>query len=152
MRAGGGSGCDPAFLPAAVDDGAFDVLDGDRRRVDAQHAGAFARRGADAAGELGEIIGLVQAFQRLVPEAAIDQVVPFGDQVVDRAAGGHAAEQGAGVAKGNAAIHAAGALLAQLGLVQMKMELVPVADALQGRTVQRQLAQILYEILWVCPL
>ncbi len=109
---GGRLGDDPAFLPAVVDDGALDVLDGDRRLVDAEHARAFARRGADAAGELGKIVGLVQAFQRLVPEAAINQIVPLRDQVVDRAAGGHAADQRAGVAEGDAAIHAARALLA----------------------------------------
>ena len=125
-------GHDPAFVPAVVDDGAFDVLDGDGRGVDAEHARAFAGGGADAAGEVGEIIGFVQAFEGFVPEAAIDQVVPFGDEVVDGAAGGHAAEQGAGVAEGNAAIHAAGALLAQLGFVQVQVEFVPVADALRG--------------------
>jgi hypothetical protein len=89
-------------------------------------------RGADAAGEIGEIVGLVQAVERFVPQAAINQVVPLRDQVVDGAARGHAAEQRAGVAKRNAAIHAARALLAQFLLVQVKMEFVPVADALQG--------------------
>jgi hypothetical protein len=64
---------------------------------------------------------------------------------VNGAAGGHAAQQGAGVAKGHAAIHAAGALLAQGFLVQVKMKLVPITNALQGRTVQGQLPQILYE-------
>ena len=56
----------PSLLPAAVDDGALDVLDRDRRRVDAEHARAFARRGADAAGELGKVVGLVQALERLL--------------------------------------------------------------------------------------
>ncbi len=62
----------------------------------------------------GKVVGLVQALERFPPQPAIDQIVPFGDQVVDRAAGGHAADQLAGVAERNAAIHAARALVAQL--------------------------------------
>ena len=138
-------GHDPAFLPAAVDDGALEVLDGDRRGVDAEDAGAFARGRADAAGEVGEVVGLVQPLERFLPQAAIDQVVPLGDEVVDRAAGGHAAEQRAGVAEGDAAIHAAGALLAELALLQVVVEFVPVADAFEGRAVQRQFAQVFDE-------
>ena len=63
------------------------------RLVDAQHARAFARRGADPAGELGEVVGLVQAIERLAPQAAVDQVVPLGDQVVDGQPAGHALDQ-----------------------------------------------------------
>ena len=48
---------DPAFLPAAIDDRAFDGLDGDRLVVDVEGARGLARRGADAAGKFGEIIG-----------------------------------------------------------------------------------------------
>ena len=80
-------GHDPAFLEALIDDGALDGLDRDRRLVDAEDARAFARRRADAAGELGEVVGLVQPFERFLPQAAIDEVVPLGDEVVDRAAG-----------------------------------------------------------------
>ena len=86
-------GHDPAVLPAVVGDGALDVFDGDRRIVDAEHARTFARRRTDAAGEIGEIIRLVQPFERFLPQAAINQIVPFGNQIVDRAAAGHAAEQ-----------------------------------------------------------
>lgn len=42
----------PAALEGVVDDGALDVLDGDGRLGDAQHAGALARRGAHATREL----------------------------------------------------------------------------------------------------
>jgi hypothetical protein len=34
----------------------------------------------------GKVVGLVQALERLVPEPAVDKVVPLGDEVVDRAA------------------------------------------------------------------
>ena len=54
---------------------------------DAEHAGAFARRRAGAAGELREIVRLVQAIERILPAAVVDEVVPLGNQVVDRATG-----------------------------------------------------------------
>ena len=60
-------GLDPAFLPGAVDDRFFDQLDGDRRLVDAQHAGRFARRRADAPGKLREIIRGMQDANRFLP-------------------------------------------------------------------------------------
>jgi hypothetical protein len=129
-------GEDPAFVPAFVDDLALDVLDRDGRVVDAEHAGAFARGGADAAGELGEVVRLVQTLERFLPEAAIDQIVPLGDEVVDRAAGGHAADEFAGVAERNAAIHAAGALIAEFLLLHVRVKLLPVfrcARAARGR-------------------
>ena len=132
VRCFGRFGGDPAFVPAAVNDGALDVFDGDGRGIDAEHARAFARRGADAAGEFGEIIRLVQPFERFLPQAAIDEVVPFRDEVMDRAAAGHAAEERAGVAERDAAIHAARGLLAELALLHVMVELVPVAYALEG--------------------
>ena len=141
----GRHGGDPAFVPAAVNDGALDAFDGDGRGVDAEHARAFARRGADAAGEFGEIVRLVQPFERLLPQAAIDEVVPFRDEVVDGTAAGHAAEERAGVAEGRAAVHAARALLAQAGLRQVQVKFLPVRNAPGRRTVRRQFAQILNE-------
>src|SRR5690606_33053633 len=55
----------PALGPRPVDDRVLDVLDRDRRVRDAEHARALARRGARAAGELGEVVRLVQAIERL---------------------------------------------------------------------------------------
>jgi hypothetical protein len=103
--------------------------------VHAEHARAFARRGADAAGELGKIIRLVQAVERFAPEAAINQIVPFGNQIVDRAAAGHAADELAGVAERNAAIHAARALFLQVGFGQVEVKFLPVGDARERRAV-----------------
>ena len=97
---------DPAFFPGAVHDLAFDGLDGDRAVDDVQGAARLAGRGADAAGEFREIVGGVQVLGRGAPLVAIDQVVPVGNQVVDRAAL---------VTEGNAAIHAARRLLADIG-------------------------------------
>src|SRR5262249_34438968 len=123
---GGRLRLDPAFLVRLVDDRALDRLDGDRRLADAEHARTLARRRAAAAGELREVVGLVQPFQRFLPEAAIDQVVPLRDEVVDRAAGGHAADERAGMAERHAAIHAAGALFLEHVLAGMLVEFLPV--------------------------
>ena len=52
---------DPAFLQRALDDRPLDRLDRDRVGVDAEHARAFARRRAEPAGELREVVGREQA-------------------------------------------------------------------------------------------
>src|SRR5690606_11029314 len=62
-----------------------------------------------------------------------------------RAAGGHVADQLAGVTEGHAAIHAARGLLAQRLVFHVVMELVPVAHALLRRAIHRNLAQVLDE-------
>ena len=139
---------DPALVPAFIDDRNLDVLDRDRRRVDAEHARALARRGTDAARELGEVVRLMQPLQRFLPQAAIDEVIPFRDEVVDRAAAGHAADQRAGVAKRDAAIHAARALRAEFVLRQVEMKLLPVAGAFQRRAVSGDFAEIFDEAGW----
>ena len=58
-----------------------------------------------------------------LPAVVVDQVVPVGNEVVDRAAG---------MAEGHAAIHAASALLALLFLGKRLVDLEPVLDALVG--------------------
>ena len=90
---GGRLRSDPALCQAVVDDRALDVLDRDRWPFNAEHARAFARRRTNPAGEFREIVGLVQALERFFPKSAIDQIVPFRNQVVDRATGSHAADQ-----------------------------------------------------------
>src|SRR5262249_51294104 len=121
---------DPTFFKTLIDDGALDALDRHRRLIDAQHARTLARRRADAAGEFGEVVRLVQPIQRLAPQSTVNEIVPFGDQVVDGTAGGHAFDERAGVAERHAAIHATGALGAQLLLVGVLVELSPVVYAL----------------------
>ncbi len=114
-------GDDPALLPPLVGDGALDGLDGDRVVDDVERARSFARRRADAASDLGEVVGRVQVLERTAPVAVIDEVVPIRDLIVHRTTV---------VAVGNAAIHAAAGLLLDLGLGQRLDELVPVLQAL----------------------
>ncbi len=109
----------PAFVPAPVDDGVLDGLDAHRRFIDAQGAGRLARRGTDAPGELGEVVGRVQHVERALPIALPHEVVEVGNDVVDRATV---------VAERNAAVHAAPSL--RLGLVfrQFVDEFLPVLE------------------------
>ena len=144
-------GDDPAFVQASVDDRALDVLDRDGRCVDAQHARAFARRGADAAGELGEVVRLVQPLERFLPQPAIDEIVPLGNEVVDRATARHARQQRAGVAERNAAVHAPRALFLQLVLRHVKVKFHPVCDPLLSATDPAEARADIPEILWVYP-
>jgi len=126
-------GGDPAFVPTFVSDRTLDVLDRDWRIGDAKHARTFAGRGADTTCEFGEVVRLVQAIERLAPESAIDEVVPFRNEVVDRATTRHAADQRARVAKWNAAVHTACALGTEFVLRHVQVEFVPVADAIARR-------------------
>ena len=102
-----GRGRHPALGPGPVDDLHLDLLDRHRVGVDAEHAGGLARRRAEPAGELGEVVGRVQPLGRGPPVAAPDQVVPLRDQVAQRAAV---------VAERDAAVHAPPGLALQIAL------------------------------------
>ena len=108
-----------------VDDADLDLLDRDRVVVDAEHAGALAGGGAEAARELREVVRGVEAVDGLAPAVPVDEVVPVGDQVAERAAL---------VAEGDAAVHAARALLLELVRLEGQVDLLPVVDALADGT------------------
>ena len=101
----GTCGVDPALVPRPVDDLDLDLLDRHRVGVDAEHARRLARRRAQPAGELGEVVRGVQAVDGVAPVVAVDEVVPVRDQVAERAAV---------VAERDAAVHAAPGLGLQL--------------------------------------
>src|SRR5262249_370474 len=124
-----------ALRDRAVGDRAFDGLDGDGVVVDVERAGRLARRRADAAGDLREIVGRVQIARGFLPVAAIDEIVPVGDLVVHGAAGRWGGDQIGAVAIGDAAVHAARRLLAVVLLRQRQHELAPMPDALLDRLV-----------------
>src|SRR5205814_9609759 len=90
--------------------------------ADLEHARRLARGGAETAGELGEVVGGMQLRDRVAPAVAVDEVVPVGNQVAQRTAV---------VTEGHAAIHAAGALVTQLGDRPGEQELAVVVRALE---------------------
>ena len=128
-----------------VGDGAFDGLDGDRIVVEVERARRLARRRADPAGDLGEIVGRVQVARRFVPAVAIDEVVPVRNLVVHRAAIGHAGDRIGAMAIRHAAIHAARGLRAQFILGQRQHELAPMPDAFRDRLVVAILTFVIEE-------
>src|ERR1700761_1930373 len=118
--AGWGRRRDPALGPRPLGDRQLDLLNGDRFVVDRQHACRLARRRADEPGELREVVGGVQLLDRVAPLVAVDEGVPVRDEVAQRAAL---------MAERDAAVHAAGALAAQLlGRLEAEVLLV-VVDA-----------------------
>src|SRR5262249_8785424 len=84
----------------------------------------------------GEVVGGMEALDRFLPAAAIHQVVPVGNDVSERAAF---------VAKRDAAIHAARALLTKLVFRKLALELAPVPQPLLDRSARRHLARDLHE-------
>ena len=119
-------GEDPAFLPGAVDDRAFDRLDGHRVVVEVERARRLAGRWAQPAGEFREIVGRVQIDGGGLPITAIDEIVPVRDLVVHRTAV---------VTIRYAAIHAARRLVAVGFLRQRNDEFLEMANAIGGRRV-----------------
>ena len=92
---------DPALLPAPIDDGVLNRFDADRVVIHIQGTRGFARCWANAAGELGEIVGAVQNRQSVLPVVVEHQIVEVRNDVVDRTTA---------VAKRCTAIHATRAL------------------------------------------
>ena len=131
----------PALDEGAVDDGILDVLNGHRWVGDTKHARTFARSRAYAAGELREVIGLVQAIDRLFPALLINEMVPLGDEIVDRATI-------AGLAKWHAAIHAARALGLQVALLGRGVNFIVIVQALKRIAIWHRLALELHESSW----
>src|ERR1700722_12375846 len=111
---------DPAFGVCAVDDRAFDGLDRDRRVLDVQRAGRFAWRWTHAPSDFWEVVGREQIAGGFHPVAAVGEVVPVGDLVVNRTAD---------VTIRDTAIHAARRLIARRILAQRQHKLAIVADS-----------------------
>src|SRR5262249_38644293 len=109
--------------------------DGDGVVVDVERAGGFARRRTDTAGHLRKVVGGVQVARSLLPVAAVDQVVPVRDLVVDRAASRRARREIGAVAIRDAAVQAARGLRSILLLGERQHEFAPMLDALLDRLV-----------------
>src|SRR5207245_469259 len=127
---------DPASLEGMLDDAELDLLDRDGIVVDPEDARPLAGRRAEPARPFREVVGRVQALDRVAPVVAIDEVVPVGDDVAERAAL---------VAEGDAAVHAPRPLRPHLSLGERKIDLPPVADPLLDRAARRSLAPDLEE-------
>ena len=120
-----------ARSPLVIGDGTLVVLDGGGLVLKAQVARGLAGSGAHAARELGERVGERQALSGVGPHAAPHEVVPLGDQVVQRASrAASLAKREARLAERDAAVHAAACLRALVLLVQRHRELPKVLERL----------------------
>ena len=136
--------------PLPVADGALVVVDGLRLVGAAQVAGRLTEGRAHATRELGQRRGERQALGRLVPEPAVDEVIPLGDEVVQRAAArARLAKADAGLAEGHTAHHAAACLHALLLGSEQRVELLEVARALGHRTQAVRTASVLEKRSWL---
>mmetsp|Transcript_811 Transcript_811/g.2763 ORF Transcript_811/g.2763 Transcript_811/m.2763 type:complete len:446 (-) Transcript_811:34-1371(-) len=111
----------PPLGPRPLDDGVLHRLDRDALVDQAGDAGPLAGRRADAACELGEVVGRGEVGVGLPPLAVEDLLVELGDDVADRAARVR-------VAEGRAAVHAPRRLARELGLVCGPVDLCVVGE------------------------
>src|SRR5208283_1419511 len=96
----------------------------------------LARRRTHAASEFGKVVGRMQALDRVLPAPAINQVVPIGNDVAERATL---------VAEGDPAIHAARSLRAKLVFGHLEVIFAPILQALLDGTPRWRLAFDLHE-------
>ena len=71
----------PTLVEGVVDDLDLDLLDGHRVGVDSQHARGLAWGGAKPPGELREVVGRMQSFDRFLPAIAVHEVIPLWNEV-----------------------------------------------------------------------
>ena len=79
-----------------LNDGALNVLYGDRRLYKTKHTGAFAGSRANPSRKLREVVGFCQPVVGFVPESVVDIVIPLGHKIVDGAATRHTAQHESG--------------------------------------------------------
>ena len=128
------------MFKAVFDNFQLDILDRDGVIVDAQNACSFARRGAQTARELREVVGCMEAVKRFTPPAQTNQVVPLRDDVSQRATV---------VAERNPAVHTPCCLLAQIRQVLLLVHLVPVQQPKRNWPVGFVVTGILLKSMWV---
>src|ERR1019366_5086679 len=104
--------------------------------VDREHARWLARGWAETAGELGEVVGSVETLHCGPPVVAVDEVVPLGDEVAQRAAV---------VTERHAAVHAPRSLVAQHLHREGEIHLAVVGDPLRHRTFVGGVTRVLEE-------
>ena len=112
-------------------------------------ASLFAQCRTDARGKFREIIGYSESFIRKLPCSAIDEVVPFGDKVIKRTSGDHAADRHTCLTEGDAAVHAACRLLTAILFTKRRMEFIIVKNSLFFLLCRRILSFIFQKSCWL---
>ena len=134
----------PAMFPLPIGDGALVVVNRLGLVVARQVARRLAQRRAHAAGELGHGACQRQTLRRLLPLSAPHQVVPLGNEVVQRAPRrARRPKRLAHLAKRHATRHAAACLHARFVLGNRLIQLVEIARALLNRSQAMRHAAVL---------
>ena len=96
----------------------------------AAHACLLAQSGAHPPCEFREIACLQKTAECMCIVLPVNLIIPFRNQIVQRAPRDHSRKLHRGLAERNTAVHASGPLLLLLLEREMFMELIPVFDAL----------------------
>ena len=121
----------PTFIPRAINDFDFDLLNGHWVGANAHNTGRFARSRAQPTSEFREVVRGVQTLDRIFPVVAINEIVPVGNQV---------AKWATVVTERNTAVHAATSLAIEFVSIEWFVNLFPVAQAHRHRPMARALA------------
>ena len=117
----GGVGLDVTFAEGCLHDGRLVLAYRHRfAATELQDATLLTKGGADAAGELGEVAGLLQHVVGFAPAALREVVLPLGLAVAQRTRP---------VAEGHAAVHAARCLPLAVAAIQGLFDLAEIVDA-----------------------
>src|SRR5438034_7717700 len=72
----------PARLKTFINNRLLNRLDRDRVITDTKHARTFARRRTNSARKFWKVVGVMKTIQGFAPMPAVDQIVPFRNQIV----------------------------------------------------------------------
>src|SRR6185369_8162859 len=76
----------PTLIETTIDDRTLDRLDCHWLFSDRTHTRSFTRRGANSPRELRKVVCFVQELERRLPTATMNEIVPVGNQIVERTA------------------------------------------------------------------
>ena len=113
---------DPSFSEPPVYNCVFYVLDCDRWLDNTEHTRPLAGCRTSSSCEFGKIVGLMQSLKCIAPAAPVNQIIPFRNEIVDRAAGLR-------LAKRDTTVHTPAALIPQLIHQSLGMNFIVVRDA-----------------------
>ncbi|SCG88542.1 Uncharacterised protein [uncultured Clostridium sp.] len=121
----------PALRISGFNDGTLVFFGRYRLPVYVTGTGGLTESRTHTAGKLRKAVSLGQSQIRLFEISTVYQIIGLRHQIVQRTAGSHTADHAAGLAEGNAALHAARCLLSLFFQLQRSFELMEMLDPLK---------------------
>lgn len=128
----------PTHFESLVNDGTLDRLDTNGSFINTENTSRLARSRADSSGEFGEIVGLEQSVESILPSLLENHGVPLGDDIGNRTTS-------VGLTEWNTAVHASSGLVSELIGSESARDFLPVLDPLSGRSVSFVESLVLHE-------